>query len=87
MVPFRPITSRWRGGLCVVHRYAVLAFLALAAYGGAVLQVRILPSWSGWLTVAYSAAMLVLLLLSGDALPAFHYAPPLLIGILLVAPK
>jgi hypothetical protein len=30
--------------------------------------------------------MLVLLLLTGDALPAFHYAPPLLIGILLLSP-
>jgi hypothetical protein len=76
--------ARWAFALFYV--YAVLAFLALAAYGGSLLQVQLVPTWAGWLTLGYSAAMLVLLLLTGDTLPAFHYAPPLLIGILLLSP-
>ena len=83
--PYYQPLAQW--AFALFYMYAVLAFLALAAYGGALLQVRLLPSWAGWITVAYSAAMLVLLFLSGDTLPAFHYAPPVLIGILLMAPK
>jgi hypothetical protein len=76
--------ARWAFALFYV--YAVLASLALAAYGGSLLQVQLVPTWAGWLTLGYSAAMLVSLLLTGDTLPAFHYAPPLLIGLLLLLP-
>lgn len=64
--------------------YAVLAFIALAIYGVALLQGTLLPGWVGWGTIVYCAALLVALLLQGDTLPAFHYLPALVMGILLL---
>jgi hypothetical protein len=66
------------------YAYAVLAYLALAAFGGSMLQAGLLAGWVGWVTVIFSVAMLALMLVTGDTLPAFHYLPPLLIGILLL---
>jgi hypothetical protein len=43
-----------------------------------------LPAWAAWATLLFSIAMLILLLFTGDTLPAFHYLPALLIGILLL---
>lgn len=74
--------AQWSGALFYI--YAVIGFLALAAYGGSLLQTSLLPGWAGWATVIFSLAMLVLLFIMGDTLPAFHYLPPLLVGILLL---
>jgi hypothetical protein len=74
--------AQW--GYALFYVYAVLGYLALAAYGGSLLQAGLLPGWAGWVTLIFSIAMLVLLLIMGDTLPAFHYFPPLLIGILLL---
>lgn len=74
--------AKWGGALFFL--YATLGFLALIAYGASLLQVSLLPAWSGWGTIIFSFAMLILLFTSGDTLPAFHYMPPLLIGILLI---
>lgn len=71
-------------GFALFYVSAVVGFLALAAYGGSLLQVGLLPGWAGWATLVFSIAMLILLLIMGDTLPAFHYAPALLIGILLL---
>lgn len=71
-------------GFALFYVSAVVGFLALAAYGGSLLQVGLLPAWAGWVTLLFSIAMLILLLIMGDTLPAFHYAPALLIGILLL---
>ncbi len=71
-------------GFALFYIYAVVGFLALVAYGGSLLQVGLLPAWVGWATIVFSVAMLVLLLIMGDTLPAFHYFPPLLIGISLL---
>lgn len=65
--------------------YAAIGFLALASYGGSLLQVGLVPAWAGWATLLFSMAMLIVLLIMGDNLPLFHYVPPLLIGILLLA--
>jgi hypothetical protein len=74
--------AQW--GFALFYLYAVIGFLSISAYGGASLQVALLPAWAGWGTVIFSVAMLVLLLVQGDTLPAFHYMPALLIGILLM---
>jgi hypothetical protein len=74
--------ARWASAL--FGSYAAIGFLALAAYGGSLLQVNLLPAWAGWVTIVFSIAMLILFLVQGDTLPAFHYCPPLLIGILLI---
>ncbi len=74
--------AQW--GYALFYVYAVVGFLALAAYGVSLLQVGLLPVWTGWATLVFSIAMLIQLLIRGDTLPAFHYLPPLLIGIFLI---
>lgn len=74
--------AQW--GFALFYVYAVVGFLALASYGGSILQVGLLPAWAGWVSIIFSVGMLCLLLITGDTLPAFHYFPPLLIGVLLM---
>lgn len=74
--------AQW--GAALFYAYAVIGFLSLATYGGASLRADIVPAWTGWATLIFSVAVLVLMLVQGDTLPAFHYFPALLIGILLV---
>jgi hypothetical protein len=74
--------AQW--GFALFYAYAVIGFLSLAVYGGALLQVDLLPMWVVWGVLIFSIAALSLLLLQGDTLPAFHYLPALLIGIFLV---
>jgi hypothetical protein len=76
-----PLT-RWTGLLFVI--YTVLAFSALAAYGGAVLSTSVLPHWVGWFAIVYGLAGLGLLRVTGDAPPFLHHLMPLLLGILLL---
>ena len=65
--------------------YTILAFSALAAYGGAVLSTRVLPHWIGWLAIIYSLAGLVLAgLAAGNVPPFLHHLVPILIGVLLL---
>lgn len=65
--------------------YTILAFSALAAYGGAVLSTRVLPHWIGWLAIVYSLAGLVLAgFIAGNVPPLFHYLLPIVIGVLLL---
>lgn len=76
------LMSRWASGLFFI--YAVMGYLALAAYSGSLLQLTLVPVWAAQATLVLSFAFLVHLLTTGDTLPAFHYLPPLLIGLLLV---
>lgn len=78
---YGPLT-KWASVL--YFTYAVMGFLALAAYGGSWLLTGLAPAWTGWVTVVFSLAVLVLLLVQGDTLPAFHYVPPLVLGIILL---
>jgi hypothetical protein len=78
---YEPI-AQW--GYALFYVYAVTGFLALAAYGGSLLQVGLVPAWAGWATIIFCIATLILLLITGDTLPAFHYIPGLLLGILLM---
>jgi hypothetical protein len=80
--PYYEPLAQW--GSALFYVYALAGFLALAAYGGSLLQAGLLPAWVGWGTILFSMATLALLLITGDTLPAFHYLPPLLIGILLL---
>ena len=74
--------QEWTQVLFVI--YSVLAFSALAAYGGAVLSTRVLPHWVGWLAIVYGLAGLGLVGVTGDADPFLHLVLPLVIGILLL---
>lgn len=71
-------------GFALFYVYAVIGFLALAAYAVSLLQTGLLPAWAGWASLVFSIVMLTLLFITGDTLPAFHYVPPLLIGILMI---
>ena len=56
--------SRW--GFALFYGYAVVGFLALAAYGASMLQVGLLPVWVGWTTLVFNVAMLgILIMLCG----------------------
>jgi NADH:ubiquinone oxidoreductase subunit 6 (subunit J) len=74
--------AQW--GSALFYAYAVVGFLALAAYGSSLLRVGLVPGWVGWGTIIFSIGLLVLLFINGDTLPVFHYLPPLLIGIFLL---
>jgi hypothetical protein len=73
----------WTQPLFVI--YTILAFSALAAYGGAILSTRVLPHWVGWLSIIYSLVGLVLAgFTAGNAPPFLHHLLPILIGVLLL---
>jgi hypothetical protein len=73
----------WTQPLFVI--YTILAFSALAAYGGAILSTHVLPHWVGWLAIVYSLAGLVLAgFTAGNVPPFLQYLMPILIGVLLL---
>ena len=73
----------WTQPLFVI--YTLLAFSALAAYGGAILSTRVLPRWMGWLALVYALASLVLAgFIAGNVPPFLHHLMPILIGVLLL---
>jgi hypothetical protein len=65
--------------------YTILAFSALAAYGGAILSTRVLPHWVGWLALVYALAGLVLAgVTAGNVPPFLLHLVPILMGVLLL---
>jgi hypothetical protein len=73
----------WTQPLFVI--YTILAFSALAAYGGAILSTHVLPHWVGWLAIVYSLAGLVLAGFTGGNVPPFlNHLIPIVIGVLLL---
>jgi hypothetical protein len=71
----------------LIVTYVVVAFLAQAALGGAVLQSGLLAAWIGWVTIIWNLVWLVVLLIATPHdiyYPALHHAAPLIIGIALL---
>ena len=71
----------------LINIYVVMAFLAEAAIGGAVIQAGLLAAWIGWATILWNIAWLVALSLISRRdmyFPALHYLMPLVIGIALL---
>jgi hypothetical protein len=67
--------------------YVVLAFLAQAAIGLALLQTGIVASWVGWVTVIWNLAWLLVMLIVRPHdiyFPVIHHVAPLIIGIALL---
>lgn len=64
--------------------YVPLGYIALILFGWAILRTNWLPDWSGWLTLAWGAGMLVLLILTRVTLPATLLIPGTAIGIWLL---
>ncbi len=70
-------------GFALFAIYVVLAFLAQAAIGGALLQSGLLAAWIGWVTILWNLAWLVMLpVITPEDIyfPILHHLMPLLIG-------
>jgi hypothetical protein len=64
--------------------FVVLAFLAQAAFGAALLLTGLLPAWVGWATILWNLGWLVVLPVARPKdmyYPWLHYVAPLLVGI------
>lgn len=64
--------------------FVVLAFLAQALFGVALLRTGLLPAWIGWVTILWNLGWLVVLPIARPKdmyYPWLHYVAPLLIGI------
>lgn len=77
--------STWTWAMFVL--FTILAFGGMMAFGGAILATGLLPHWLGWATIVYSAAGLILLAITRDALPIMHHLMPCVIGIVLLLPS
>jgi hypothetical protein len=65
--------------------YTMLTFAAVLAYGGAVLNTRVLPHWVGWVTIVYTLLNLGAAgFAGGNAAPVVHYLMPMVMGVLLL---
>ena len=70
-------------GLALFAICVVLAFLAQAGIGGALLQAGLLARWIGWVTILWSLVWLVVLpVITPEDIyfPILHHLMPLLIG-------
>jgi hypothetical protein len=68
--------------------YVVVAFLAQAAIGMALLQTNLVAGWVGWFAIVWNLAWLALLSIVRPRdvyFPVLHHVAPLLIGIVLLA--
>lgn len=78
------LNGQWSYPQIVAH--VALAFLAQAAFGQALLQTDLLPSWLGWASILWNLGCLVIvpILMPQDIyFPWLHYVAPLIIGIAL----
>lgn len=74
-------------GYALVVTYVVLALLAQAAVGFALVQSGTLPATVGWVTVAWNLAWLIILPVTTPAeiyFPVLHHLMPLVIGSTLI---
>ncbi len=70
-----------------VVTFVVLALLAQAAFGAALLQTGLVPAWAGWATVIWNLGYLLIILVVRPRevyYPAIHCVAPLLIGLALL---
>jgi len=63
--------------------YWVLAYIAIAVYGVAVLRTQALPKWLGWSAILF-ALLFALSGLGGDALPLLIHVIPFAMGVVLL---
>lgn len=67
--------------------YVLLAFLAQAAFGAALLRTEMVAGWAGWATVIWNLGWLLVMLVvrpSDIYFPVLHHMAPLIIGIALL---
>lgn len=71
-----------------VVSYVVLAFLAQAMLGAALLRTELTAAWVGWVTILWNLGWMVVLPIFSPReiyYPALHHVAPLIIGIALLA--
>jgi CHASE2 domain-containing sensor protein len=71
----------------LIVTYVVMAFLAQAAIGGALLQVGVVAAWIGWGTILWNTACLIVLSIIARRdlyFPILHHFAPLVIGLALL---
>ena len=82
---FEPL-NLWSESLLDV--YMVLAYIAIALYGGGLLRAEVLPDWLGWTSVVVgilaALSFVIRLPLFIFLIPAGTYIMPLVIGIVLL---
>lgn len=67
--------------------YVVLAFLAQAAFGAALLRTGLVPAWTGWVTLVWNLGWLATFTITRSHdiyYPVLHHVAPLIIGIALL---
>lgn len=67
--------------------HVILAFLAQAAFGAAILQTGLVAPWAGWAAVFWNLGLLIIMpiFFAQDMyFPWLHYVAPLMIGIALL---
>lgn len=70
--------------------HVVLAFLAQAAFGVALLRTGLVAGWVGWATIIWNLAWLLILPIARPQdmyYPWLHYVAPLMIGIALLVKR
>jgi hypothetical protein len=70
--------------------YVVVAFLAQAAFGAALLRTGLTAGWAGWATVIWNLGWLLVMLIvrpSDIYYPVLHHVAPLIIGIALLTQR
>lgn len=80
-------TLGWENASVLLGVYVVMAYLAEAFIGGALLQSRFVALWIGWATILWNLAWLLALLIVGwvvGYIPLVHHFMPLVIGIALL---
>jgi hypothetical protein len=79
--------SRGEAAYGLIVAYVVLAFLAQAAIGVALLGSGFLPAWVAWLAIGWNLIWLVVMPIVSPRdiyIPALHHFVPLVIGVLLI---
>jgi hypothetical protein len=74
--------SAWSGALFII--FTVIAFIALAIYGGAILTSSLLPSWAGWASIIFALGGLTHLAITRDSYPVLHHPMLIVTGVLLL---
>lgn len=70
--------------------YVVLAFLAQAAFGAALLRTGLVAGWAGWATIFWNLGWLLVMLIIRPRdvyYPVLHHVAPLLVGIALLVQR
>ena len=70
--------AAWAGALFLA--WSVIANVAIIGFGAALVRSDLSGTWAGWTAIFAGAAILLQLLVTGDALPALYHVGPAVMG-------